>query len=43
MCSHKKGIDKSERTAKGIKKNYHKDVKHEPLKKVSFNNKRLHR
>lgn len=32
MYSHKKGNDKSERTAKGMKKKSHKDVKHEGLK-----------
>ena len=43
MYSHKKGNDKSERTAKGMKKKSHKDVKHEGLKNVSFNKKRVHR
>lgn len=43
MYSHKKGNDKSERKAIGMKKKSHKDVKHEGLKNVSFNNKRVHR
>lgn len=41
MYSHKK--DKSERTAKGMKKKSHKDVKHEGLKNVSFSKKGVHR